>query len=111
MRLIDADALKRQIQQGIDPHNFSAVMAAGAFFGEVNKSPTVDAAPVVRGHWIENEGCSGDSYYTCSACGCDWVVAYGTPMQNHMQYCPNCGAKMAEHPLAASGCGQTFSPD
>lgn len=48
MRLIDADALKRQIQQGIDPHNFSAVMAAGAFFGEVNKLPTVDAVPVVR---------------------------------------------------------------
>lgn len=83
MRLIDADALKRQIRQGINPHNLSAVMAAGAFFGEVDKSPTVDAVPVVRceecKRWDEKENFKGKCY--CKAWQChtssEWYCALG----------------------------------
>ena len=60
----------------------------------INAQPTVDAAPVKHGRWIEKEGFDGDSYYTCSSCGCDWTTIDGTPVQNNMRYCPECGAKM-----------------
>lgn len=54
----------------------------------------VDAAPVKHGKWIENEGFDGDCYYTCSVCHCDWTTIDGTPTENNMRYCPECGAKM-----------------
>jgi len=58
------------------------------------EAPAVDAVPVVHGRWEEHEDCNGDSYYTCSACGCDWITIDGTPEWNGMRYCPECGAKM-----------------
>lgn len=58
---------------------------------EVN---AVDAEPVVHGRWEEHEDYDGDSYYTCSVCDCHWVMIDGTPAENGMSYCPNCGAKM-----------------
>lgn len=55
----------------------------------LNKFPTIDAEPVVHGHWITTE------FYSvkCSVCGCNedvWWADSGT------HYCPNCGAKMDE---------------
>lgn len=47
----------------------------------VERFPTVDVAPVRRGHWIEENGCQ-----ICSECG--ECLPYGA------KYCPNCGAKM-----------------
>lgn len=46
------------------------------------------------GHWIEKEGFDGDTYYNCSECGESWTTIAGTPWNNGMKYCPNCGAKM-----------------
>lgn len=46
------------------------------------------------GHWIEQDGYDGDVYYDCSICGNSWTTIDGTPWQNGMNYCPNCGAKM-----------------
>lgn len=48
------------------------------------------------GHWVEKDGFDGDVYYDCSECGESWTTIEGTPWQNGMDYCPNCGAKMAE---------------
>ena len=48
------------------------------------------------GHWIEQEGYDGDTYYDCSECGDSWTTIDGTPWQNGMNYCPNCGVKMIE---------------
>ena len=54
---------------------------------EIDDIPAVDAAPVVHGRWIENEGLP---YCTCSVCGGDyWFGLYET-----LKYRPNCGAKM-----------------
>ena len=47
-----------------------------------------------KGHWIEQEGFDGDSYYDCSVCGESWVLIDGTPKDNGMIYCPHCGARM-----------------
>ena len=46
------------------------------------------------GHWIEKDGFDGDVYYDCSECGESWTTIEGTPWQNGMNYCPNCGASM-----------------
>lgn len=46
------------------------------------------------GHWIEKDGYGGVTYYDCSECGGSWTTIDGTPWNQGMQYCPNCGAKM-----------------
>lgn len=48
------------------------------------------------GHWIEQDGYDGDTYYDCSECGESFCLIDGTPTDNLYNYCPNCGAKMAE---------------
>lgn len=48
------------------------------------------------GRWIEQEGYDGDTYYDCSECGESFCLIDGTPTDNLYNYCPNCGAKMAE---------------
>lgn len=53
-----------------------------------------DVMPMVHGHWIHQNGYGDDLYYTCSACGCDWLCIEGTPEENNMRYCPECGARM-----------------
>lgn len=50
--------------------------------GELNSLPSVDAEPVKRGRWTE-EDC-------CSECG---QYVYHGDMRN---FCPRCGAKNAE---------------
>jgi DNA-directed RNA polymerase subunit RPC12/RpoP len=56
--------------------------------------PNVDAVPVVHGRWIEIEDSWGDCHYQCAECGEEWNLDAGTPAENNMNYCPNCGAKM-----------------
>ena len=46
------------------------------------------------GHWIEQDGFDGDTYYDCSECGESFCLIDGTPTDNLYNYCPNCGAKM-----------------
>ena len=47
-----------------------------------------------RGKWIEQDGFDGDVYYDCSVCGNSWTTIEGTPWENGMSFCPNCGADM-----------------
>ena len=51
---------------------------------ELEKLPTVDAAPVVHGRWIPSE----NGGYHCSVCD----KRFGFVFDNY--YCHNCGAKM-----------------
>lgn len=57
----------------------------------VKSAPTIDAAPVVHGRWIEcdEDGRRPKSHYECSICGGVWGVSAMA-----MRYCPTCGAKM-----------------
>ena len=52
----------------------------------VKTFPTVDAAPVVHGKWIDN-GVPESVLSKCSVCG----YSCGSSSFN---FCPNCGAKM-----------------
>ena len=60
----------------------------------IQKVPAADVVPVVHGRWEEQDDGWGGTYYDCSACGESWTTIDGTPLQNNMNYCPNCGAKM-----------------
>lgn len=51
---------------------------------------------VPNGEWIERDDGWGDNYYDCSVCGESWATIDGTPFDNGMKYCPNCGAKMEQ---------------
>ena len=53
--------------------------------------PAADVRPVVRGKW-ESHGEGIRWVYVCSACG--YVDGY--PMNDRMNFCPNCGATMEE---------------
>ena len=82
MRLIDADALKANINT--------------AFWSNIEKiidsAPPIDAVSVVRGEWKDQLNYRDGSYYNvCSECGYfdderDDLTAYN--------FCPYCGAKM-----------------
>lgn len=59
--------------------------------------------PRKRAYWVKRTDC--DDIWNCSNCGrVQGVASLG------MKYCPECGYEMIEHPWAASGCGQAFSP-
>lgn len=51
--------------------------------------PTVDAVPVVHGHWKEDP--SGYGFWICSACG---FVSEASAADVLYKFCPNCGADM-----------------
>lgn len=55
-----------------------------------------DVAPVVHGRWIPSDmgGGEPDEAYICSVCGNPWFLVFGTPDENNMNYCLNCGARM-----------------
>ena len=88
-RLIDANALRQEIE--------SRYYWGGAgMLAAIDEAPTVDAVPVVHGHWIEKKLDNFRKWeLQCSECG--WIGisnydAYDEPFD--FNYCPNCGAKM-----------------
>ena len=78
MRLIDADALKRMV----DEEGWFDCQEQSSFFNEIDRTPTID--PVKRGKWIADK-------YTrkCTECGSTYWMREG----NAWNYCPNCGSK------------------
>ena len=73
----------------------------GAYWHHVHVIEVLKSMPSVTpkqrtGHWIEEDGYDGDTYYDCSVCGESWATIEGTPWDNGMKYCPNCGADMRE---------------
>lgn len=49
-----------------------------------------------HGHWKTVSDYYDDEHWQCSACGCEWYLEAGSPTENNMHYCPECGAKMDE---------------
>lgn len=102
MRLIDADALKTELDA------WARIILKPDYYARedalyiIDKAPTIDAVPVVRGEWKRGREFSsyprvpfiGDAYY-CSNCEEEayWDTDYG---QQLFGFCPNCGAKMEE---------------
>lgn len=61
----------------------------------INEASAVDAELVRHGEWILNP-CNlyNNATWVCSVCGNEWVLIDGTPLDNQMNYCPKCGARM-----------------
>lgn len=90
MRLIDADALLREID-GIHQRHYANSSYQFihdfflAMFRRIKKAPTIDAVEVVHGQWICQD--FGRTRFKCSVCHAEnYEMCY--------HYCPNCGAKM-----------------
>ena len=117
MRIADADGLIKHFENVVDVKFFTSanvITIIKTFSGEVNEGDaytfrmkcdrliSTNLTELQRqrdifkdeGHWNEVDGADGDSYYECSNCGEPWVLSAGTPEDNNMHYCPNCGAKM-----------------
>lgn len=70
----------------------------GEMLDEIQKLPSVQPKQKTE-HWIEDtNGTYTDNHDTweCSECGHAQILLEGTPKDNDYNYCPNCGAKMAE---------------
>lgn len=95
MRLIDADAFREKVcgwfHKDSQESNEVDDLAASLIM-EIDNAPTVEAAPVVHGKWLDNgerdkNGVTKPFAISCSVCG----SSAGT---NWHKYCPLCGAKM-----------------
>ena len=64
------------------------------FEAAIRKIQAADVATVRHGRWEERDDGFGGTYYHCSVCGEDWCTIDGTPAENGMRYCPQCGARM-----------------
>ena len=116
MRLIDADKLKKRLHEYcID--NDPECQKYYDFLGIddcIDNAPTVEipnyGGQVVpdtlqgwryeerpQGEWVEKLDYNRDTYYDCSVCGNSWTTIEGTPWDNGMNFCPNCGASMLKN--------------
>jgi len=86
------DSLHNKFADGFDSDRWWNSMSV---LYAINKVPSVTPQPKT-GHWIEKEGYDGDTYYDCPECGNSWTTIDGTPWDNDMKYCPNCGCRMIE---------------
>ena len=90
MRLIDVDDLGvGRCSKDVLPAAYCA--GWNGLLGLIEKAPTVDAAPVVHGHFVHDgpRFAGGVDWWHCSNCG---KLASG--VETRFDYCPFCGARM-----------------
>lgn len=92
MRLIDADALKKTLEKLWNVHDDDD-FANKDVWREIENSPTIEPERK-KGKWVHKPNEYDDDTYECSRCGEPWTLIEGTPKENNMNYCPNCGAEM-----------------
>lgn len=97
MRLIDADAFRRELdnhwpftKEEQSKHGF-ADMAKSTVLFVLNKMPTIEERKT--GKWIETRTWEHDGEIYCEQCGSD-APTEGDYRQVKTNYCPNCGADM-----------------
>ena len=87
MRLIDADALKKEVLGLPNCHNgFSDTYDKACIIGLIDEMPTISPE---TGRWIKLYA----GNYKCSVCG-DWWGNDDNEMVEDFKYFPYCGAKM-----------------
>lgn len=103
MRLIDADALKKEVpilEPNIDFENcgYCDLWDDKQVKAFIDSAPTIDAEPVRRGRDVNYQG-DGYCEFKCSLCGVELAEVRGGIHDcgldgGYFKYCPNCGAKM-----------------
>ena len=86
-RLIDANALKKEIDEWLDSVGEATIAKNRAYYGElmgcIKDTPTVER---LRGEWADD-----NVKWKCNRCG-KWLVIYDGDAD--MNFCPECGADM-----------------
>ena len=107
MRLIDADALKREMwrrcgETDIEIDKGRAKWDSGLWIRYKVFEECIEAAPTIEskhGRWITVSDGYGNGVATASICECslckDTIWVYKNDKRK-WNYCPNCGAKMDE---------------
>lgn len=96
MRLIDADAFRREIDnhwpfsKSEQSKHGLADMAKSTLLYVLNAMPTIEPERK-KGKWIKLYA----GNYKCSECG-DWWGNDNNEMIEDFKFCPNCGADMRE---------------
>lgn len=98
MRLIDADALEKRLdnEKWMDNYDRDFIVDVA-----LDEAPTVDAAPVVHGRWEEADWVEPDGYgfgcvrkhkaaLRCTNCRC----CFKKELLWENNFCPSCGARM-----------------
>ena len=91
MKLIDADKLYSKVKTEANPYGKPTLeFQSGCLVLDIiDKQPTIEAAPVVRGEWMGVT--HGRGGHECSKCR-----GYAPSFQNGVEYlsnyCPNCGS-------------------
>ncbi len=101
MRLIDADALERSMNERhrtlvqLNGEYDHYVAGYGDAICEVEDIPTIDAEPVRHGKWLHPEE-EDEEYHTvsCSCSVCGWKFNLYEDDIDGAPYCAVCGAKM-----------------
>ena len=106
MRLIDADALKSEIEQYIRNverfHEYEMIHAYEDCCSAIDEQPTIS---LKTGRWIKMSDADG-IYWDCSECGesiprishfdRNYDLFPHLESINKTNYCPNCGCRMEE---------------
>ena len=80
--------LKTQVDPDLTPKAYAYLRGGEAIIEDLTKFPAADVAEVRHGRW-EKHG----SKWQCT--GCKVLMSIdGTPQENLLYYCPNCGALM-----------------
>ena len=102
MRLIDADAVLKELKKSCEYHaeNSRELSLLQRDIIIVQEQPTVDAVPARHGKWIIRDN-PGTGWYriTCSECGEDVTstapcIGFFPNAKVVWDYCPYCGADM-----------------
>lgn len=84
--LISRSVLRKRIVKDYRKEFFGSVL-----WNILDDMPTIDAAPVVHGRWIERKSIHADSGVVAKCSICKKDIQY---LGQRLKYCPNCGAKM-----------------
>ena len=80
--------LKTQVDPDLTPKAYAYLRGGEAIIEDLTKFPAADVVEVRHGRW-EKHG----SKWQCT--GCKVLMSIdGTPQENLLYYCPNCGAYM-----------------
>lgn len=92
---MDGEILKAVQDVGVNVDKDELLKALAYDRDQYNKGYH-DAEPKV-GKWIEKDGMwCDDPTFRCSVCGEEYELLEGTPIDNGMNYCPNCCSRMFE---------------
>ncbi len=71
------------------------VEVAGKFSHEVENETYAALADFIDRPTCKNVADPYDgTYFECSRCGEKWELTCGSPADNHLNYCPDCGAEV-----------------